>query len=87
MNFDMFPLWISFKTSITATIITFFIGIAAAHWLAFNRGRARWIIDGIFTLPMVLPPTVVGFFLLALFGKYGPIGKLLLQFDITVIFT
>lgn len=51
------------------------------------RGKVKGLIDGILTAPLVLPPTVVGFFLLLLLGKYGPIGKFLRLFDITVIFT
>jgi len=81
------PLWISIKTSITATFIVFFIGIAAAWFMASYKGRARGILDGILTLPMVLPPTVVGFILLMIIGKNYPIGKLLNGFGINIIFT
>lgn len=45
------------------------------------------VIDGIFLLPLVLPPTVVGFFLLLLFGRNGPLGKLLLRMDTTIVFS
>jgi len=81
------PLWISIKTSITATFIVFFIGIAAAWFMANYKGRARGILDGILTLPMVLPPTVVGFILLMIIGKNFSIGKLLSGFGINIIFT
>ena len=81
------PLWISIKTSITATFIVFFIGIAAAWFMASYKGRARAVLDGILTLPMVLPPTVVGFILLLIIGKNYPIGKLLSGFGINIIFT
>lgn len=81
------PLWISIKTSITATFIVFFIGIATAWFMASYKGKARGIIDGILTLPMVLPPTVVGFILLMIIGKNFPLGKLLSGFGITLIFT
>ncbi|APC39692.1 molybdate ABC transporter permease subunit [Clostridium estertheticum] len=81
------PLWISIKTSITATFIVFFIGIAAAWFMASYKGRARGILDGILTLPMVLPPTVVGFILLMIIGKNFHIGKLLSRFGINIIFT
>ncbi len=81
------PLWISIKTSITATFIVFFVGIVAAWFMARYKGKARGIIDAIFTLPMVLPPTVVGFILLALIGKNFPIGTILNGFGITLIFT
>jgi len=81
------PLWISLKTVLTATIITFFLGIAAARWMVGYRGRLKNVIDGLFILPLVLPPTVVGLGLLMLFGKHGPIGMLLWQLGATVVFS
>jgi molybdate transport system permease protein len=81
------PLLISCKTVLTATVITFFIGIAAARWMARYPGRFKSLIDGFFILPLVLPPTVVGFGLLLLFGKNGPLGEFLSWFGATVIFT
>jgi len=84
---ELSPLWISIKTTIAATIIVFFIGITAAWFMASYKGRARGVIDGILTLPMVLPPTVVGFILLLIIGKNFPVGKLLDSFGITIIFT
>ncbi len=86
MNLDLFPLWISIKTTFAATVITFFLGIAAAQWIFNYRGKGKNLIDGLFTLPLVLPPTVVGFFLLLLLGKNG-LGQLLQPLGITVIFT
>lgn len=87
MTFDFSPLYISIKTSIVSTIITFFIGILAANFMTTYRGKFKNLIDTFFTLPLVLPPTVVGFFLLILFGKNGPFGTLLLHFDYTIIFS
>ena len=58
---DISPLWISLKTSLIATTITFFLGIIAAYWMLGYRGKWRSIIEGIFILPLILPPTVVGF--------------------------
>ncbi|MBU3113516.1 molybdate ABC transporter permease subunit [Clostridium lacusfryxellense] len=84
---ELSPLWISIKTSFAATIIVFFIGIAVAWFMASYKGRARGIIDGILTLPMVLPPTVVGFILLLIIGKNFPLGKWLSGFGVTLIFT
>ncbi len=83
---DYTPLWISVKVALCATIFTFFLGLAAAR-LVVNMKRLRGLVDGIFSLPMVLPPTVVGFFLLILFGKNGAVGKLLEKLDAGVIFT
>ncbi|QHQ62144.1 molybdate ABC transporter permease subunit [Anaerocolumna sedimenticola] len=83
---DWSPLLISLKTAMAATIITFFLGIYAANQILKLRGRIAWFLDGLFTLPLVLPPTVAGFFLLVLLGKHGPAGKLLSYFGIQVIF-
>ncbi|MBV4419849.1 molybdate ABC transporter permease subunit [Clostridium tyrobutyricum] len=87
MGFDISPGLISIKTVSLATIITFFIGIAVAYWMTNYNGKFRNILDTIFTLPLVLPPTVVGFFLLLIFGKNGPAGKLLLKLGTTLIFS
>lgn len=87
MEFDLSPLWISLKTATVATLFAFFAGIAAAGWMKQYKGKARGIIDGILTLPLVLPPTVVGFVLLLLFGMNSPVGKLLMQLEINVIFS
>jgi len=84
---DYSPLWISINTSLCATLITFFLGIAAAWFLTWYRGRLKGVIDSIFTLPMVLPPTVVGFMLLVIFGRYGPVGKILNYVGIQIIFS
>ena len=84
---DLSPLWISLATSLTATAITFVFGLAAAVWRERYTGPAMALVDGIFLLPLVLPPTVVGFLLLLLFGRNGPLGKLLLQFGATIVFS
>lgn len=83
---DLSPLIISLKTACLATLITFFLGIYVAHCVVKMK-RFQGVMDTVFTLPMVLPPTVVGFFLLLLFGKNSLIGKFLLSFDITFVFS
>ncbi|MEL4894668.1 molybdate ABC transporter permease subunit [Crocosphaera sp. Alani8] len=87
MNLDFSPVWISLKTAALATVIAFFLGAIAARAMFRYRGKGKSLIDGILTAPLVLPATVVGFFLLLLLGKYGPIGRLLRLFDINVVFT
>ncbi|MBP2032155.1 molybdate transport system permease protein [Clostridium algifaecis] len=87
MVFDVSPAWISLKTVFTAVVIVFFIGIVTAYWMTTYNGRFKSILDTIFTLPLVLPPTVAGFFLLLILGKNGPIGKLLLKIGTTLIFS
>ena len=81
------PLWISLRTVSAATAITFMLGIAAARWMSKYSGRFRSLIDGLFILPLVLPPTVVGLGLLLAFGKHGPFGQFLALFGTTVIFS
>ena len=71
------PLFISLKTGIVATIIAFFIGILTARFVMKLNNTMKWIVDGILTLPLVLPPTVAGFFLLLIFSLKRPIGKYL----------
>lgn len=87
MSMNLSPLWISIKTAFLATIITFILGVAAAYWIANSKNKLKGLIDGLFTLPLILPPTVIGFFLLLICGKNGPVGKFLLNFDITLIFS
>ena len=87
MILDFSPFWISLKTALLATLITFFIGIVISYWIANYSGKLKGLIDGILTLPLVLPPTVIGFFLLLISGKNGPIGKFLEYFNTSLIFT
>lgn len=84
---DWSPVWISLATSFTATLITMVVGLAAAAWREHRDGALMAFVDGVFLLPLVLPPTVVGFFLLLLFGRNGPIGKLLLRYGMTIVFS
>lgn len=84
---DWSPFWISIATSVTATVITLFVGLAAAAWREGRKGPAMAPVDGVFLLPLVLPPTVVGFLLLLLFGRNGPLGKLFLKFGTTIVFS
>ena len=80
------PLIVTLETAVTATFITFFLGIGLAYGVVRLK-RGQGLMDALITMPMVLPPTVVGFFLLLAFGKRSAIGQLLLQFDITLVFT
>lgn len=66
--------------------LRFFLGLFSAR-LVISLRSGKALIDGIFSLPMVLPPTVVGFFLLIIFGKNGLLGGLLLKMEISVLFT
>ena len=85
-DLDYSPLLISLKTGVVATIISFFLGIFAARKVVKAGPKVKSIADGLLTLPMVLPPTVAGFFLLLLFSKRRPVGIFLYEtFGIKVV--
>ena len=85
---DWSPLFISLKTGVVATIISFFLGIFAARKVVKASPGKKAVIDGILTLPMVLPPTVAGFFLLLLFSRRRPLGEFLFdEFGFKVVQT
>ena len=78
---DWSPILISMKTASVSIFITFFAGLIVA-WaiIKIKNDTIKSVLDGVFTLPIVLPPTVVGFFLLWIFGIRGPIGKFFIDF-------
>ncbi|MCI6465543.1 MAG: molybdate ABC transporter permease subunit [Faecalicatena sp.] len=85
---DWSPLYISLKTGVVATIFSFFLGIFAARKVLKAGPKFKAVADGILTLPMVLPPTVAGFFLLLLFSRRRPLGIFLFEtFDIKIVQT
>lgn len=86
---DFTPILISMKTAACAIFITFFLGIFAAWLVTGTKSRTvKVILDGAFTMPLVLPPTVAGFFLLCIFGVKRPIGRFFLEyFDLKIAFT
>ena len=87
MNFDLSPLWISLKTALSATAITFVLGTLAAGWRSGRSSRLWELFDGLVLLPLVLPPTVVGFALLSLFGRTGPLGQMLWRAGAVLVFS
>lgn len=80
------PLLLSLKAAIISTIITFILGVYIAY-LTTKLKNFKGFVDGILTLPLVLPPTVVGFFLLILLGKNSLVGKILNLYDISIVFS
>lgn len=85
---DWSPLWISLRTGAAATVISFFLGLWAARKVIKKDCRAKSLLDGILTLPMVLPPTVAGFFLLLIFSRRRTFGIFLDDtFNIQVVHT
>lgn len=86
---ELSPILISMKTASAAIALTFLLGLYVARWIVNMKSeKAKMILDGILTLPMVLPPTVVGFFLLIVFGVNRPIGNFLLEFmGVKIVFS
>ncbi|MFA7139109.1 MAG: molybdate ABC transporter permease subunit [Bacteroidales bacterium] len=86
---DWSPMLISLKTASVSIIITFFIGILAAKSVVgMKSDKVRIVIDGLLTLPLVLPPTVLGFFILLILGVKRPLGKFLLDFfSVKIVFS
>ncbi len=85
---NLFPLFLSLKVAGASTILAMFIGIPIAYYLSRSNGKLVDIIDTLFTLPIVLPPTVLGYYLLILLGRQSAIGKFLEgYFDFTIVFT
>src|ERR1700722_10650094 len=87
MHLDLSPLWISLKTTFAATALVLVLGVAAASWRTGRQSRWWEVFDGVLLLPLVLPPTVVGFFLLVLLGRNGPLGSLLWRLGTSLVFT
>lgn len=85
---DWFPLYNSLRVASISTFLTFFLGIFAAHCIAKTPRLFKGVLDGILTLPLVLPPTVIGFFMLKIIGPRAPIGSFFLEtFDIRMTMT
>lgn len=86
MNYS--PLFLSLKIASLSTIVVFLMGLVIARFFSRNLFVGKNVLESIILLPLVLPPTVVGFGLLMLFGKNGPIGSVLLKwFDFQIVFT
>lgn len=78
---DFTPVLISLRTASVAIFVTFFTGILAAYLIVnIRHEKLKMVWDGILTLPLVLPPTVAGFFLLYIFGVKRPLGRFFLDF-------
>jgi molybdate transport system permease protein len=76
MQIDWFPLWLSLRVAFVSTAIAFVLGLWLAYILANREFRGKEILDAAITLPLVLPPTVLGYYLLVLLAGNSPIGKL-----------
>ena len=84
---DWYPLFNSLRIAAVSSVLVFFTGICAAYYAARLPRAVKGILDVILTLPMVLPPTVCGYFLLLVFGVKRPIGAFLLQHGVKFVMT
>lgn len=73
---DLLALEITLKLSICTTLILLLLGTPLAWWLAHSRWRGKFLLESVVALPLVLPPTVLGFYLLVALGTHGPIGRM-----------
>ncbi|MEO8128234.1 MAG: molybdate ABC transporter permease subunit [Bryobacteraceae bacterium] len=76
MQIDWFPLWLSLRVAAISTLLSFCIGLALAYILANRDFRGKEVLDAAVTLPLVLPPTVLGYYLLVAFGRDSALGRL-----------
>jgi|SRR5665213_135661 len=74
---DLIALWISFRLAATTTLLLLLLCTPLAWWLAMGNSRWRVVVDAVVSLPLVLPPTVLGFYLLVLLGPFGGLGRVL----------
>ncbi len=84
---DWYPLWNSLRIAAISSVVVFFTGIAAAYYAARLPRAVKGALDVVLTLPMVLPPTVCGYFLLLAFGTKRPLGALLDQLGLRFVMT
>jgi len=74
---ELTALWLTLKLAVVSTLILLVLGTPLAWWLSRTRWRYRYVLDAIIALPLVLPPTVLGFYLLLALGPSGPVGRLM----------
>ena len=84
-NVELGPLWVSLKLGLVTVVFLLLIATPIAWWLAYTRSRARASVEAIVALPLVLPPTVLGFYLLILLGPAGWIGRFWLEITETTL--
>lgn len=84
---DLTPFWLTLRLALTVTVILLVLGTPLAWWLARTRSPLRPVFEALVALPLVLPPTVLGFYLLLLLGPRGPLAPLLDWLDLRLVFT
>lgn len=88
LDYDWQPLWLSFKLALMTTMILFFVGLPIAYHLAFSTSRLKPMWEALISMPLVLPPSVLGFYLLIAFNPQSGLGAwLLAHFDLRLSFS
>ena len=83
-DMDLSALWVTLRLASMTVVVLLIVGTPLAWWLAHTRSRFRPIVEAVVALPIVLPPTVLGFYILVALGPYGPLGRLM---NLTLAFT
>lgn len=88
MTFDFNPLILTFKLAAVTTAVLMAVGIPLAYWIAFTKSRLKYLIEPLVSMPLVLPPTVLGFYMLVVFSPHSFLGSFLEKiFHVQVVFT
>lgn len=82
---DLTPLWITFKLALVTTGLLLFLGAPLAWWLARTKSKGKFIVESLVSLPLILPPTVLGFYLLLVLGPQGPFSGLIELFGLKTL--
>ena len=85
---DLQPLFLTFQLALIVTVILFVLGVPLAYWVAFSKNRFKYIVETLVSMPLVLPPTVIGFYLLIAFSPKYFLGHFLESFlGVRVVFS
>ena len=88
MTFDLIPLFLTFQLAAITTVVLIIAGIPLAYWLVFSSRRWKVLVDPLVSMPLVLPPTVLGFYILLFLSPHSVLGQFLENvFHIRVVFT
>ncbi len=75
MLIDWQTLWLTLQLAVTVSVVLLLLGLPIAYWIAFSRWRWKFVIEAVVALPIVLPPTVLGFYVLVALGPHSPVGR------------
>ena len=85
---DAHPIFLTFKLATVTTIILFFVSVPLAYWLTFSRHKIKYVAEALVSLPLILPPSVLGFYLLLAFSPQNVFGSFLERyFNLRLVFT